>query len=145
MAERKSSSFPRRDEHGRVVGLVDLLALTLAGLVTGFVVLLVIDGTGALVGWGEFGHASGWLLLILPAWLFIIEELRAWRGIRGRLVVAVSGGLVGMALGLLVAGVTPGPPLVSSGVGAVVAALAYAMYWFHGIRWLARREPGTIS
>jgi hypothetical protein len=145
MAERKSSSFPRRDEHGRVVGLADLLALTLASLVTGLVVLLIIEGAGALVGWGEFGQASGWLALILPAWLFIIEELRAWRAIGGaRLVVAVSGGLLGIALGLLVAGVVPGPPLVSSGVGAVVAALAYAVYWFHGIRWLASRQvpPG---
>jgi hypothetical protein len=140
MADRKSPSFPRRDEHGRVVGLVDLLALTAASLVTGFVVLLVIDAAGALVGWGEFGQASGWLLLILPAWLFIMEELRAWREVPGRLVVAVSGGLLGIALGLLVTGVMPGPPLVSSGVGAAVAALAYAVYWFHGIRWLARRE-----
>lgn len=143
MAERKSPSFPRRDAHGRVAGLVDLLALTAAGLVTGFVVLLVIDGAGALVGWGEFGQASGWLLLILPAWLFIIEELRAWREIRGKLVVAVSGGLLGIALGLLVAGVVPGPPLVSSGVGAVIAALAYAVYWFHGIRWLATRQGAS--
>jgi hypothetical protein len=143
MAERKRPSFPRRDEQGRVVGLVDLLAFTVAGLVTAFVILLVIDGAGALVGWGEFGQASGWLLLILPAWLFIMEELRAWREVRGRLVVAVSGGLLGLAMGLLVAGVMPGPPLVSSGVGAVVAALAYAVYWFHGIRWLARRE-GSI-
>lgn len=126
-----------------MVGLVDLLAFTVAGLVTAFVILLVIDGAGALVGWGEFGQASGWLLLILPAWLFIMEELRAWREVRGRLVVAVSGGLLGLAMGLLVAGVMPGPPLVSSGVGAVVAALAYAVYWFHGIRWLARRE-GSI-
>lgn len=127
-----------------MVGLVDLLALTAASLVTGFAVLLVIDGAGALVGWGEFGQASGWLLLILPAWLFIMEELRAWRAVSGRLLVAVSGGLLGIALGLLVAGVTPGPPLVSSGVGAVVAALVYALYWFHGIRWLARRG-GEIS
>jgi hypothetical protein len=145
MAERKSPSFPRRDEHGRVVGLRDLLALTLASLVTGLVVLLVIEGAGSLAGWGEFGQASGWLMLILPAWLFIIEELRAWREVGGvRLVVALSGGLLGIAIGLLVAGVVPGPPLVSSGVGAVVAALVYAVYWFHGIRWLARRE-GTPS
>jgi hypothetical protein len=143
MAERKNPSFPRRDENGRVVGFVDLLALTIASLVTGLVVLLVVEGAGALVGWGDFGQASGWLVLVLPAWLFIIEELRAWRGVGGRLVVAVSGGLLGMAIGLLIAGITPGPPLLSSGVGATVAALAYAVYWFHGIRWLARREGQT--
>jgi hypothetical protein len=123
-----------------VVGLADLLALTLAALVTGLAVLLVLDVAGSLVGWGEFGQASGWLALILPTWLFLIEELRAWRQVRGRHLVVISGALVAMALGLLVAGVTPGPPLVASGVGAAVAAIAYAVYWFHGIRWLARRE-----
>jgi hypothetical protein len=136
----QTDRFPRRDEHGRAVGLADLLALTVAGLVTCFLVLVVLDGAGALIGWGEFGHASGWLALILPTWLFLIEELRAWRAVPGRLLVVISGGLVAIALGLLVAGITPGPPLVSSGAGAVVAALAYAVYWYHGIRWLARRS-----
>lgn len=135
----RSDRFPRRDEHGRVVGLADLLALTAAALLTGFVVLVLLDGAGSLVGWGEFGQASGWLALILPAWLFIIEELRAWREVPGRHVVVVSGALVAMLLGLLVAGVTPGPPLVSSGVGAAAAAIGYALYWYHGIRWLAGR------
>jgi hypothetical protein len=142
MAERRDT-FPRRDEAGRVVGLADLLALTGTALLTGFAVLLLLDLAGSLVGWGEFGQASGWLALILPTWLFLIEELRAWRAVRGRHLVVISGALLGMALGLLVAGVTPGPPLVSSGVGAAVAAVAYAVYWFHGIRWLARRE-GSI-
>lgn len=123
-----------------MVGLAGLLALTLAALITGFAVLVVLDLAGSLVGWGEFGQASGWLALILPTWLFLIEELRAWRAVRARHVVVVSGALVGMALGLLLAGIIPGPPLVSSGVGAAAAALAYAVYWYHGIRWLARRE-----
>lgn len=136
-------SFPRRDDHGRVAGLPDLLALTVAGLVTGYVVLLVVDGTGAVLGWGTFGEASGWLALILPAWLFLIEELRAWRAVRARLAVVISGGLLAMALGLLVAGATAGPPVVSSGAGAAVAAVAYAVYWFYGIRWLAGREGGS--
>jgi hypothetical protein len=141
-AERsdRSDRFPRRDGGGRVVGLADLLALTVAGLVTGFAVLVVLDAAGSLVGWGEFGQASGWLALILPVWLFLIEELRAWREVRARHLVVVSGGLVGLLVGLLVAGVTPGPPLLSSGVGATVAALGYAVYWFHGIRWLAGRQ-----
>lgn len=138
----RTEQFPRRDGAGRVVGLADLLALTAAALLICFAVLVVVDGSGALIGWGRFGSASGWLALILPAWLFLIEELRAWRAVRGRHVVVVSGALAAMALGLLVAGATPGPPLVSSGVGAAVAALAYAVYWFHGIRWLARRQGG---
>jgi hypothetical protein len=140
---RAQDRFPRRDADGRVVGLPDLLALAVAGLLTGAVVLVVVDGAGALVGWGEFGQASGWLALILPAWLFIIEELRAWRGVSGRLALAGSGGLLAVALGLLAAGVTPGPPLVSSGAGAAVATVVYAVYWYQGIRWLDRREGGA--
>lgn len=136
-------SFPRRDEHGRAVGLADLLALTVAGWITSFVVVVVLDALGGAVGWGSFGQASGWLALILPVWLFLIEELRAWRAVRARHFVVVSGALLAMALGMLTAGVTPGPPLVSSGVGAAVAAVAYAVYWYHGIRWLARREGST--
>lgn len=136
-------NFPRRDSDGRVVGLPDLLALTAAGLLTGAVILVVIDGTGAVLGWGTFGQASGWLVLVLPAWLFLIEELRAWRGVTGRIPAAAAGGLLALAVGLVVAGVVPGPPLVASGVGAAAAATVYAVWWFHSIRWLARREGGT--
>lgn len=139
MANR-SDRFPRRDDDGRVVGLPDLLALTVAGLLTGLAVLLLLDGTGAALGWGSFGEISGWLVLILPAWLFLIEELRAWQGVTGRIGAALVGGLVGLALGLLAAGLMAGPPLVTGGVGGAVAALGYAVWWYFCIRWLARRE-----
>lgn len=142
---RGPQSFPRRDDDGRVVGLPDLLGLTLGALVLTAAALLVIDGISVLLGWSRFGSSSGWFLLILPAWLFILEEFRAWRGVRGRVVVAVSGALVALALGLLAAGAVAGlPALISGGVGAVVASFAYAIYWFHGVRWLARRE-GSVS
>lgn len=137
--------FPRRDAEGRVVGLTDLLALTLAALLTTAAALLVVDGVSVLFGWSRFGSSNGWFVLILPAWLFLIEELRAWRGVPGRLVVAVSGGLVAMALGLAAASVVADlPPILSGGAGAAVAAVTYAAYWFHSIRWLARRE-GMLS
>jgi hypothetical protein len=136
----KRDSFPRRDDDGRVVGLADLLGITIGWLLTGAAVLLVVDGSGALLGWGTFGQASGWLVLVLPAWLFIIEELRAWRGVSGRIAAGAAGGLLALAVGLLAAGLTPGPPMVTGGVGATVAALGYAVWWFHSIRWLARRE-----
>lgn len=130
-----------RDEHGRVKTLSALLGFTLAGLVTGVVALAVIDVATASLGRGDFGHANGWLAVILPVWLFILEELRAWRGVTGRLVLAGSGLLVGLALGLLAAdAVAALPPLGSGAVGAAVASVAYAVYWYHGIRWLARRE-----
>lgn len=144
MGNQPPASFPRRDEHGRVVGFADLLGLTLAWLVLGAVLLVAVDASGAALGWGTFGDASGWLVLVLPAWLFIIEELKAWRGVSGRLPAAVAGGLLAMGIGLLVAGQVPGPPLVSGGTGAAVAAVAYAVWWFHCIRWLARRE-GSLT
>lgn len=135
--------FPRRDEHGRAAGLADLLLLTAAALVTTAAVVLAIDGVSTLLGWGEFGSSSGWLALVLPAWLFILEEFRAWRGVPGRFAVAISGALVALALGLGAAGLAGAlPPLVSGGVGAAAASLAYALYWFYGIRWLARRGRG---
>lgn len=136
----RGDRFPRRDGDGRVVGLADLLAITVASLLTGAAVLLIIDGSGAVLGWGTFGEISGWLVLILPAWLFLIEELRAWRGVSGRLAAAAAGGLLGLALGMIAAGFTPGPPMITGGVGGAVAALVYAVWWFHAIRWLARRE-----
>jgi hypothetical protein len=143
MSDRRDR-FPHRDEHGRVAGLPDLLALTVAALLTTLAVLLLIDGVSTYLGWGEFGSSSGWLALILPLWLFLLEEFRAWRGVSGRLALAASGGLVGLALGLGAAGLAAGlPPLLSGGLGAAVASLSYALYWFHGIRWLARRE-GSI-
>src|SRR5690606_26296815 len=91
--------FPRRDDEGRVLYLPDLLGLTAAGLVLCFLVILAYDVIGSLIGWGEFGAASGWLALILPAWLFLIDELRAWQGVRARLVVVISGALVALAAG----------------------------------------------
>ncbi len=138
---RDPGAFPRRDEHGRVVGLPDLLALTVAALLTTFAVLVVVDGVSAAFGWNEFGNSSGWLALILPLWLFVLEELRAWRGVHGRIMVAVSGGLVALLAGLVVSGqVADLPPLLSGGAGAATASVVYAVYWYHGIRWLARRE-----
>ncbi len=140
-----SDRFPRRDDDGRVVGLPDLLALALGYLLLTGLVLVVIDGVSAFFGWGELGSSNGWFTLILPAWLFILEEFRAWRPVHGRLALALSGGLVAVGLGLGAAGLAADlPPLLSGGVGAAVASVAYALYWFHGVRWMARRE-GSIT
>lgn len=137
--------FPRRDDDGRVAGLPDLLALALGYLLLTAVILVVIDGVSALLGWGSPGSSNGWFTLILPAWLFILEEFRAWRPVHGRLALALSGGLVAVGLGLAAASLAADlPPLLSGGTGAAVASVAYALYWFHGVRWLARRE-GSIT
>jgi hypothetical protein len=109
------------------------------GLVTGMIGLVVVDGIFAAIGVGTFGHASGWLAVILPIWLFA-EEFRAWPGVVLRIGVAIGAALIGLALGSLVGGVVPDlPSLVVGAVGATVATLSYAIIWFFGVRWVAGR------
>lgn len=139
MSDGTDGGFPRRDADGRISGVVDLLAVTLAGLLMGVAALAILDGAFALLGVGEFGRASGWLGLILPAWLFA-EEFRAWRTVPVRTPVAVMATALGLALGLLAAGVAAGlPPLAAGGLGALVATVTYALVWFYGIRRLSGR------
>lgn len=136
--------YPHRDEQGRLVGLVDLLGIALAGLVLGVAALLLVEGVLALVGVGRFGQANGWLAAILPVWLFA-EEFRAWRGVPGRLACGLVGAAVAIALGALAQGLLQDlPPAVTGAVGAAVAVLGYALIWFYGIRWLGGRtgDPG---
>jgi hypothetical protein len=134
----RTPSFPRRDADGRIEYVVDLLGITLAGLVLGVLILLVIDGGAALLGLGTFGRASGWLAAVLPGWLFI-EEVRAWRGVRWRLLLTLVAALVAVLLGIIAAGTASFlPPLASGAVGATVAAVAYALVWFYGIRLAGR-------
>jgi hypothetical protein len=133
------SGFPRRDADGRILAVTDLLGLALAGLVIGILALVIFDGGFALLGAGEFGRASGWLAVILPAWAFV-EEFRAWDIGPARIAAALVGGAVSITLGLLVAGIISGlDPLWSGAAAATAFALAYALVWFYGIRWLAHR------
>ncbi|GAA4692482.1 hypothetical protein [Phytohabitans rumicis] len=133
------SGFPRRDAEGRILTVTDLLGLTLAGLVIGVLALVVFDGGFSLLGLGDFGRATGWLAVILPAWIFV-EEFRAWGTGPARIVVALVGVAVSGTLGLLIAGILNGlGPLWSGAAAATAFALAYALVWFYGIRWLAQR------
>jgi hypothetical protein len=134
------TTFPRRDADGRVVRLAELLAWVAAGLVLGFVVLLLIDGLSSLLGLGRFGELSGWLAGILPVWLFT-EEFRAWRGVPGRIGMTLVSGLLAGVLGFSVAVVSAHtlPPLGSGAVGAAVSAFLYGVLWYVGIRWMADR------
>ena len=138
MSERRAQTFPRRDDAGRVISLAEMLAATAAGLVLGFVALLVIDGVFALIGLGSFGNASGWLALILPIMLFV-DDFRGWRtaGWRRIVVGLVAAGL-SLAAGLLAANLARSlPGLVSGAIGAVVFGLIYAVIWFVWIRWIS--------
>ncbi|MDG4763264.1 hypothetical protein O7632_03940 [Solwaraspora sp. WMMD406] len=143
MAESKSDARPRRDAEGRIATLADLIGVVLAGLVIGLLVLLLFDGVFQLIASGRLGQSNGWLAVILPAWLFA-DDFRAWRGGSARFVAALVALGVGVASGLLAAGVATGivfglPPLVSGGIGAAVLSVAYATVWFHGVRWLDGR------
>jgi hypothetical protein len=126
--------MPRRDRDGRVVSLAELLGTATVFAVINGVGLVLIDGLLALVGLSSFGSASGWLVLILPGLLYF-DDFRAWRAYRLRWPVGVVAALVGLALGLVAAGLASSWPALASGaVGGLVAVLAFAPVWFVGIR-----------
>ncbi|MEU9505879.1 hypothetical protein AB0D32_06325 [Micromonospora sp. NPDC048170] len=138
MTEQRSG-FPRRDADGRVLTLGDLLGVSLAGLVIGVLAVALFDWAFALIGSGDFGQANGWLAIILPAWLFW-DDFRAWEFGAARVVAALAAAAVGVVAGLVAAGLAAGlPPLLSGGLGAATFTLGYAVVWFHGVHWLARR------
>ncbi|MFI7660328.1 hypothetical protein ACIBTW_15725 [Micromonospora parva] len=135
----QQSGFPRRDDQGRIRTLGDLLGVCLAGLVIGVLALVLFEWGFASLGSGEFGHTNGWLAVILPAWLFW-DDFRAWEFGAARVAAAVVAAAVGVFAGLLVAGLGSGlPPLLSGALGAAAFTVAYAVVWFPGVRWLARR------
>lgn len=130
-------AVPRRDEDGRIKYLPELLGVASLYVVVNAVGLVIIDALVVLIGAASFGDTSGWLVLILPAFLYF-DDFRAWKAYRLRWLAAPVAALVGFALGLSAAGlVSPAtPPIVSGGVGALVAVLAYAPVWYVGIRVL---------
>lgn len=160
MGETRAAGFPRRDDDGRITRLADLVGMTLAGLVVGLLALVLFDVVFALLGQGRFGRTNGWLVVILPAWFFV-EEFRSWGGQRvqrgaargraapvgqhggsgpARVAAALVAAAVGVPAGLLVAGaVTALPPLATGTLAGAVFACSYALIWFFGVRWLARR------
>ena len=144
-ARHPTTTIPRRDAAGRVVGWPDLIGTALAYALVNAVGLVLIDGVVAVLGLSRFGRSSGWLVVILPGLLFF-DELRAWRGFPIRFVAAVGAAVVAVGLGLLVAGLVSSlPPLVSGGVGALVAVAVYAAIWFPAIRWLTGEHPSMES
>ncbi|MEH1056059.1 hypothetical protein ABZ754_10700 [Micromonospora purpureochromogenes] len=138
MTEQRSG-FPRRDAEGRVLTLGDLLGVSLAGWVIGMLALVLFDWAFASIGAGEFGRTNGWLAVILPAWLYW-DDFRAWEFGAARVVAALVAAVVAVVGGLLVAGVAGGlAPLLTGGLAALAFTLVYAVLWFHGVHWLARR------
>jgi hypothetical protein len=132
-------AFPRRDADGRILTLGDLLGVSLAGLVVGALALVLFEWAFASMGAGGFGRTNGWLAVILPLWLFW-DDFRAWEFGAARVVAALAAVAVGVLAGLLAAGAAAAlPPLVSGVLAAAVFTVAYAVIWFPGVHWLARR------
>ncbi len=140
MTETKSERRPRRDPNGRLATAGDLVGTALAGLVAGIAVLLVVEAVLAVTRISDFGDANGWIVVILPVWLFT-EEFRAEGHGVHRIIVAVLGAGFGVAVGLSVAGLaaTELPALVSGLAGAATFTVVYCLVWFYGLRWLSHR------
>ena len=69
--------------------------------------------------------------------MLFFDDIRAWRGYGVRYLVGLIALGVALALGLFAAGLVHHLPAILSGaVGAVAAAVVYALVWFVGIRWL---------
>jgi hypothetical protein len=136
----KSERRPRRDADGRLATFPDLIGTAVAGLLTGFVVLVVIEGLLSLIRLSEFGNASGWIALVLPVWLFSEEFRKAGWGAT-RIVVGLLGLGFGVAAGMTLAGVVAGifPPLISGAVGAFALTVVYSAVWFYGLRYMRDR------
>jgi hypothetical protein len=140
MTDAKSERRPRRDQNGRLATFGDLVGTALAGLVIGAVVLLLFEAVMSLTRLSEFGHTSGWLVLILPLWLFT-EEFRAQGYGADRVIVAILGAGFGVATGMSLAGLVAAelPSLVSGIAGALGFTVVYCLVWFYGLRWLGHR------
>ena len=140
MAETKSESRPRRDADGRLATIGDLVGVALASLVGGAVVLLLFEAVMSLLRMSQFGHTNGWLVLVLPVWLFT-EEFRAADYGAYRVIVAILGAGFGVVAGMTLASLAAGPfpVLVSGAVGAAALTIVYCLVWFYGLRWLSHR------
>ncbi|WP_436524730.1 hypothetical protein [Actinoplanes sp. HUAS TT8] len=140
MTQQRSTGGLRRNS-GPVATVGDLLGAAFAGLVVGIAVVLVLEGILALSGVAGFGQTNGWLIVILPVWLFV-EQFRAEGFGADRVMAAVLGIGFGAAAGMTIAGLVAPytPPLVSGGAGAVTATVVYCFVWFYGLRWLRQRS-----
>ncbi|MEU8821496.1 hypothetical protein [Actinoplanes sp. NPDC048796] len=142
MSDTQSARRPRRDASGRLATIGDLLGTAMAGLVTGAVVLLLLEAVLSLTHVSEFGNTSGWLAVILPVWLFV-EEFRAEGFGAPRVVVALLATGFGVAAGMTLAGFASSqfgfPTLVTGLLGALGAIVVYCLIWFYGLRWLDHR------
>jgi len=138
-----ATRWPRRNSQGRIVEWRHLLEAVVVLYVVGVFAVVVVDALSTWANFGELGQTSGWLAAVMVFWLYV-EEFRAWRGTRSRLLVAAAAGLVSLAVGAFVGlGLSTFAPLVSGVIAAAVSSFSYATLWFFGIRRAVDREAGA--
>lgn len=127
--------FPQRDDDGRIVLLTELLAYTLTVIAIGVIMLCVIDGLFALLGFGTFGQISGWISGILAVFVFV-DDFRAYKDQPMRWVVAAAAIVLGVVVGVGILTQLPDfwLPLFNGAISVTAAAMLYAVLWFTGIR-----------
>jgi hypothetical protein len=141
-AAPRTPSFPPRDADGRIATVSEMLAGVAFTMIVGVILVVVIDGIITLLGAGSFGSFSGWIAGVLAVWMFV-EDFRAWRAVAARTLVALFGIVLSIALGIALNVVVGALPRVFSGaISVTVAAVAYAVIWFFGIRFFADRNTG---
>jgi hypothetical protein len=128
-------------ERPKVETLGQLLGTSLAYFVMGAVVLVVIDLVFVLPTGRGFGQTSGWIAALPTVWVYT-EQFRRYAG-AARWGLMLVGVLLGLGAGIAAALIAPAtwPPMLTGGLGGLVAALVYAPLWFAGIKAFGEERP----
>ncbi|MFD0558243.1 hypothetical protein FB566_3542 [Stackebrandtia endophytica] len=137
----QTERFPKRDDDGRIVSLVEMMLFVMILLLVGVLMLSAIDGLFWLLGFGEFGQISGWIAGLLAIFVFL-DDFRAWKEFRVRWGVAPVALVLSTVAGLGVVSIMPEfwLPLYHGALGVTVFALIYTVLWFTGMRLMGERE-----
>lgn len=132
---------PPEKERPKVETLGQLLGAVLAYFVMGAAVLVVIDLVFVLPTGRSFGQTSGWIAALPTVWVYT-EQFRRYAG-AARWGLMLVGVLLGLAAGFAVALIAPTawPPMLTGGLGGLVAALVYGPLWFAGIKAFGEERP----
>lgn len=128
-------------ERPKVETLGQLLGTALAYFVMGAVVLVVIDLVFVLPTGRGFGQTSGWIAALPTVWVYT-EQFRRYAG-AARWGLMLVGVLLGLAAGIAAALIAPTSwaPMLTGGIGGLVAALVYGPLWFAGIKAFGEERP----
>ncbi|WP_156037502.1 hypothetical protein [Glycomyces tenuis] len=113
----------------------------LAYVVMGAIALAVVDLLFVMVAGGDFGRISGWVAAVPSVFVFT-EQFRRYEG-GSRWAVVIIGVVLGLGAGIASTLLLPPtwPSLATGGVGGLVAALAYSVLWYAGIKIYGEERP----